>query len=67
MKSAKATVEWSLNIDCPHCGREHDLSQDDDDGIISKAIFNNKWEELAGTQIECSKCRLTFFIEEVEY
>lgn len=39
-----AYLSWSVDVDCPECGESTDLAKDDDDHIISGAIFNNKWE-----------------------
>ncbi len=47
LKSADLTVCYSLDIDCPYCGAELDLSdQDDENGCFSSPIFNNRWEDL---------------------
>ena len=63
----KALLDWSLNIDCPKCGNENDISRNDDDNIISNAIFNNKWDELKGYEAKCYMCGHDFIVDEVEY
>ena len=67
MKKAKAQLRWSLDITCPHCGYEFDLADHDVDGWISGPLFNNKWEDLKGEDVECPECTEEFQIEEVEY
>lgn len=67
MKKAKAQLWWSLDIKCPHCGQEFDLSNDDADGNISGPIFSNDWEKLKDEDVTCPACEKEFQIEEVEY
>ncbi|MDY0251443.1 MAG: hypothetical protein RBR45_15565 [Pseudomonas sp.] len=67
MKSSKALLWWSLDVKCPHCGQEYDLSVDDADNRFSHAIFNNDWNDLRGEEVTCPNCEEDFQIEEVEY
>ena len=70
MLMATAQLSWNLWIDCPHCGETLDLSDPesfDQDGVISIPIFNNKWDNLEGREIECNSCHRSFDIENVEY
>ena len=67
MLMAKATLEWNLWVDCPYCFETMDLSDMDEEGCYSKPIFNNKWDELRGKEVECIYCTRSFGIESVEY
>lgn len=67
MKTARASLTWSLLIVCPHCGHDFDLADHDEDGIYSEPIFSNKWDSLKGEGVECPECGLEFHIWEVEY
>lgn len=63
---ATLTVNYSLDIKCPSCAHEFDLSDDEDDGVYTTPIFNNKWDELEGEGVECPKCDCMFTIYSVE-
>ena len=67
MKKAIASLVWSLDIECPHCGNNIDLSNNDSDGIYSMPIFNNRWKDLLDKEVECLECEGVFKIEKVEY
>lgn len=64
---ACATLSWSLDVECPLCHLNNDLSNDDDDGIVAKAIFNNRWDDLVGEIFTCQECGAEFKLSEVEY
>ena len=65
MESAALTVVWSLDVDCPYCGAEIDLADQDDDGCFSKPIFNNRWDDVVGMEATCPDCGKDFTISEV--
>jgi len=69
MKSAELTVSFSLEIGCPYCDIDLDLSiyPYDEDGEYSIPIFNNRWNDLTGKDVECSHCGNSFKISSVEY
>ena len=64
-----AQLEWSLMLTCPNCEEDIDLASGDHDAEnhISYAIFNNKWDDLRGHEIECQNCGHEFKLESVEY
>lgn len=65
-----AFLDWSLDIDCPHCGKEVDLVQyeaDTGDYDIAKLVFTNRWDALEGWTVECPHCERDFNIDKVEY
>lgn len=66
VKSEIAYLSFSLDVTCPYCEKDEDISDDDSDGIIARAIFNNNWHELEGYEVTCT-CGETFLIEKVEY
>lgn len=66
MEKAPATMSFSLDIICPKCGNEIDLTDCDNDGVYTTPIFNNKWDDLKGELVEC-ECGAEFQISEVEY
>jgi len=68
MKQAELGVNWQFYIACPYCDESMDLSDEpfNNDGYFVKLIFNNKWDELVGEEIECTKCEDIFTISSVE-
>ncbi|HHL33862.1 MAG TPA: hypothetical protein ENJ30_05800 [Desulfobulbaceae bacterium] len=68
LKSTDLIVRYSLDIDCPYCGAELDLSdQDDENGRFSSPIFNNRWEDLVGDSVKCPDCAKEFIISNVGF
>jgi ssDNA-binding Zn-finger/Zn-ribbon topoisomerase 1 len=61
-----AQLRWSLDVECPKCEGEVDLSEGDD-GTYSVPIFNNKWDDLEGEHAVCPHCDHEFRIKKVEY
>ena len=61
-----ARLRAELLVECPACGEDFDLF-DDDDGHYLKSIFNNDWGALRGTGIECPACGHWIEIEEVTW
>ena len=66
MKSTGMIVAWSFDVECPYCEADIDLSDQDDDGIFSGAIFNNNWDDLIGVECHCPDCSKDFTISKVE-
>jgi len=66
MKSAEMVVSWSLDVECPYCGADVDLSTQDDDSCFSKPIFNNDWDAIVGMEGNCPDCSEDFTISKVE-
>lgn len=67
---AVAFLDWSLEVECPKCKLDIDLVQyeaDHGENDIANRIFNNRWDDLIGYDIECPHCRHDFKIEKVEY
>lgn len=65
-----ALLDWSLDIECPHCKKGIDLVQYDSvsgDYGIAKKIFTNNWQDLEGWKIECPNCEKEFELAGVEY
>jgi phage FluMu protein Com len=62
-----AELYWSLHMTCPKCKRFFDLTVKDDDQIFFNAIFNSRWEDLTGIDIECPQCKHKFVLDGVEY
>lgn len=62
-----AFLVWSLNVDCPKCGNENDISNNDDDQVVSNAIFHNNWDALKGYEVACCMCGHDFIMDEIEY
>lgn len=62
-----AQLSWELEVECPGCHNCFDLESQDNEGVIAKAIFNNKWGDLKGYEAKCPICGREFFIDEVEY
>ena len=65
-----AFIDWSLDVECPHCEKEVDLvlyDSDSGDNSIAGLIFTNQWDELKGWMIECPYCHNDFHLSRVEY
>ena len=62
-----ARLRAELLVECPACGEDFDLFDEDDDGQFLRPIFNNDWEALVGADIECPVCGHWIEIEEVEW
>ena len=63
-----ARLRAELLVECPACGEDFDLFDDeDDDGQFLKPIFNNDWDALIGADIECPACGHWIEIEGVEW
>ena len=67
MKKSVANLNWSLWIECPHCGQDIDLADHDEEGQWSDPIFKNEWDKLCGQEVWCPECNETFQVEEVVY
>ena len=70
MKKSTAYLDYSLEVTCPHCGKEIDLVKYEDDAgdnDISKRIFSDNWDALIGWGIECPHCNNDFLLSHVEY
>lgn len=66
---ADAKVDWSLDVECPHCGGESNLSQVDKKGIYSGPIFSGKKDNLKNTIVTChhtNECGKDFLIGDIE-
>lgn len=63
-----ATLSWSLDVECPACKQDNDLSTSphDDDHEFGRAIFSNEWDALNGYEVTCQHCQHEFKIEKVE-
>jgi len=62
-------VYYEINVDCPSCKKTMDLTENnfDDDGVFSKPLFTNRWDEVKGIKIECIHCDNEFKIDGMEY
>ena len=65
MERVQPTLHAELSVDCPHCGNDFDVFDQDDCGDIVKPIFNNAWDELIGTEVVCPICSQEFELGEV--
>ena len=64
-----ATLDWSLEVECPACKKEVDLvTVDAENGYsIARLIFGNEWDKLNDWEVTCPHCLHEFKIEKVEY
>ena len=67
LKSADLLIKYGLEIDCPNCGSELDLSDHDEDQRFSGPIFNHRWEEVEGKSVFCPDCDKDFTISNVHF
>ena len=69
----RATLNISLDVECPHCGDDVDLMDsrlglNDDGGILNRACPNGVWaEEHENFQqdLHCPECGKHFIAEEI--
>lgn len=61
-----AVLSVSLDTQCPKCDHDFDLL-DDDDGMYSNFIFNDKFDELHGETAFCPNCGFEFLIGDIIY
>ena len=57
----------ALLVECPACGEDFDLFDEDDDYRFQKPIFNNDWGALRGIEITCPSCGNRIEIEKVTW
>jgi predicted RNA-binding Zn-ribbon protein involved in translation (DUF1610 family) len=62
-----AYLEWSLHVECPSCGEEFDLCDQDFENAFGQAIFTNKWNDLIGEEVTCDHCGYEFELDEVQH
>lgn len=62
-----ANLSWSLYVECPECKQDFDVSDQDSEYVVAKAIFNNKWDDLIGYEVVCPHCQHKFELTGVEY
>jgi len=67
MKKSTVRFDFSMMIECPHCGEDIDLVDEEEDGEYSRPIFNNDWNNLRGELVFCPECGKEFAIDCVEY
>jgi glutaredoxin len=70
MKQATAFLEYSINVDCPHCENDVDLldvESNAGDNSISARVFTSEWDQLKGWPIECPHCHTDFELARLEY
>lgn len=69
MLSAEASLSWHLFVECPHCREDIDLADSpyDDEGYFSEPLFNNRWDEIEGKEVDCPKCKNTFSVSSTVY
>ena len=64
-----AYLDWALNVECPKCNDDNDLSdsEHDPENTVSRAIFCGQWDDLKGFEVTCEHCGHEFKLDEVEY
>ena len=67
MKPPIAYLDWSVDVECPACKEEFNIAKDDDDHVVSSAIFHNNWELLKDYEVTCTGCQHEFKIDSVEW
>lgn len=65
----EANLTANLYIECPNCETDIDLFDGDIDidGCFSTPIFNNKWSDVEGCEVECPHCSNIMMIKSVIY
>lgn len=63
-----ATLTYTVDIECPKCKKEIDLTENnDDDGQISFPLFNNRWDDAQGVSVTCDHCDHDFELDGMRY
>ena len=63
-----ATLSYAVNIECPKCNRGFDLiDNNNDDGVITVPLFNNRWGDVKGVSVTCDHCDHEFKLDGMEY
>lgn len=62
-----AILSWHLFIDCPECKEHVDLADLHSDYGLAQKVFNNKWGDLKGCDVQCPECGHEFKLDGVEY
>jgi hypothetical protein len=60
------SLSYTLDIECPSCSKEIDLTDQDCEGHYTTPIFNNRWDDLKGDIVQCDYCDHEFEITGVE-
>ncbi|HID70090.1 MAG TPA: hypothetical protein EYP35_06440 [Desulfobacterales bacterium] len=60
-------LDENMEIDCPYCNAELDLSDHDKNRCFSGPIFNNRSDDLVGETVNCPDCEKEFIIENVGF
>jgi phage FluMu protein Com len=67
IKAATAILNASLDVECPYCDKDINFFDHDEDGIYTRPIFNNKWDDLKGMDVTCPHCDSEFVLDDVEF
>lgn len=59
-------IYYTLTAECPECGDDADLTDQDYEAAYTAPIFENRWDDLKGETIECPNCEHEFTISGVE-
>jgi uncharacterized Zn finger protein (UPF0148 family) len=64
-----ARLSWNLYVDCPKCDTSFDVVDTDseNDYVIAKKVFSNKWDDVEGCEITCPHCEHEFELGKIEY
>ena len=60
-------LSFSLDVQCPECEHDFDVSDQDDENVISGLVFTNRWEEIKGHSATCPSCDHKFILDGIEY
>lgn len=73
---ARATLEMSLNVDCPECGHTFDLFSEpvhlnDEGQIYDQVLKDDRWKIDADDRLECSPhcphCSVEFEVKGLDW
>jgi len=70
-KSAGVAV-WSCSIyiECPHCGADNDLCENDDGDWrlpVGLELGEHGTDRSKNIEVDCSECRETFIVDDLEW
>lgn len=69
MEKVIGNAEYSVHITCSKCGAYFDVIEQDDNGVITEAMFHNTDESCTNMNIDvvCPECYHEMVLDRLEY
>jgi len=61
--------DYSVSVTCPKCDHEFKATDNDDDNVVTDAMFENTHDSCTDMQIEmmCPECECEFILDSIAY